>query len=485
MNRVAAAAMVVLVEGLVCASGWAQATPAGHLEFADKVRLVNCQPSTTRPGFRAQFNVVDAQGAPLSIEYPPAENLRGLTRIYVDNQELEPFFAVSQATRAEAVRGRVALILVDTSGSMNARMASGQTRFQTAQAALGRFFDTFDEKADRVAIVPFDSHDVERRIRSAQFARSKADALAAVSALPPPQTTNNTAIYSAVVTGLDVLTSQARAVAAPGTASPEMLLVLMTDGKNEVLRGDDPGLLDGAMGLQRAAEAVKASGIQVIGVGFGDPGSIDENAMRQVSTSLFLASNLDQLTQVFSVARTLLTNRIHATFASPFDYLSSLEGRTLRIRASLTLPNGQKFESTEQVWAAPQIGVPAYEGACETDELRTALALVPSGNYLMSLIRPVLVFAGLGTLLLVLWFWVPRLVWADQYVGRVPMKVTSRWDVAGARGGRQDQTPRRPAPPGFQTRNVKDAAPRGPSDMTRADFSKSRLQKRPDARDPV
>jgi hypothetical protein len=48
-------------------------------------------------------------------------------------------FAVAQSGDTQAVRGRIALILVDISGSMNQRMRSGQTRFETAKAALAQF----------------------------------------------------------------------------------------------------------------------------------------------------------------------------------------------------------------------------------------------------------------------------------------------------------------------------------------------------------
>jgi len=35
----------------------------------------------------------------------------------------------------------------------------------------------------------------------------------------------------------------------------------------------------------------------------------------------------------------------------------------------------------------------------------------------MALLRPVLVFAGLGVSILILWFWVPWLVWPERYMG--------------------------------------------------------------------
>src|SRR5579863_7494892 len=397
---------------LLVSAGFSQ---SGKLEFADRPRLVSCDPSTSKPCFRLKFNVVDSQGAPLSLNLPPNQDLRGQMKTTLDNQEIAPFYAVAQSGGGQIVRGRVALILVDISGSMNIRLASGKTRFQTAQEALQQFVEGFDESVDRVAIVPFESHNVAEPINNAVFARKKADALAQIESLPVPGPKNNTALYSAVVLGLQVLTKQVAAT--PG--SVEAMMILMTDGKNEVYKGDDPGLLDGPAGLEQVANAVRSSGTQVIGIGFGAPGSadVDEVALRQLSTKFYMAQDLSTLKQAFTVARTLQTNRMVATFTTPAEDRSSLEGKTLHVSAALNLPGGRQFKSDEQIWAAPEMSVPTFDGKCDTDELKAALQLVPSQVNWLTMLRPVLVFFGLATLLLVLWFWVPRLVWAEQYIG--------------------------------------------------------------------
>ncbi len=342
---------VLLTVGLARDAAWAQ---SGQLDFADKVRLVSCEPSTGKPCFRVKFNVVDAQGSPLNVNFPPNKDLRGKLKVYLDNQEIDPFFAVSQSGDTQTVRGRIALVLVDVSGSMNLKLPSGRTRFETAQSALAQFLQGFDHSVDRVAIVPFESHDVEGRIRAAEFANTSAQASAQISALPSPGPNNNTALYSAVVFGLQVLADQAGSSSkASGASSPESLLVIMTDGKNEILKGDDPGLLDGPAGLKDAANAARTSGVQVIAVGFGDPGSIDKSALDQIGTKAYMANDLEKLTQAFTFARALLTNRIVATFPSPWDDRASLEGRTLQIKATLAVPGGKQFESEERAWMAP------------------------------------------------------------------------------------------------------------------------------------
>ncbi len=403
-----------------------------------------------------------------------------MLKIKLENQEIDPFFAVALTGQTKTVRGRVALIVVDISGSMNIKLPSGRTRFQTAQEAMQQFLDGFDESVDHVAIVPFESHNVAGPINNAQFATTKTDVSSQIEALPVPQPRNNTALYSAIVLGLQVLSKQSAAI--PG--SPETQLIVMTDGKNEVYKGDDPGLLDGPAGLEEAVKAVRSSGTQVIGIGFGSPGSadVDEAALRQLSTKFYMAQDLSTLKQAFTVARTLQTNRMVATFTTQAEDRSSLEGKTLHVSAALNLPGGRQFQSGEQIWAPPEMSVPTFDGKCDTDELKAALQLVPTSGNWLPLLRPVLVFFGLATLLLVLWFWVPRLVWAEQYIGTFAIQGGSRrWADKSQVRSKSPARPSRSAPPGFETRKGGAQPPRAPADRTvvQPDFSMSRLQKRP------
>jgi hypothetical protein len=258
-------------------------------------------------------------------------------------------------------------------------------------------------------------------------------------------------------------------------SAPEALLIVMTDGSNEILRGDDPGLLQGAGGLEEAARRVQAADAQVIGVGFGNSSEIDENALRRISKKYFAASTADALTRVFSVARTLLNSRIIATFSSPWPDRSSLAGRTLHVSTELRLANGTSLVSGETIWSTPQIGVPLFEGKCDAVEMAALLdRSPPPSSGILPVLRPILVFIGLGALLIVLWFWVPRLVWPEQYIGAVPG--TLRWS-AGVTDS--DRNWRR-APPGFGTSATRPAE-RTPKDSTivhpDADFTRTRLER--------
>ncbi|HZS50074.1 MAG TPA: vWA domain-containing protein [Bryobacterales bacterium] len=460
---------------------WAQGQTA-HLEFSDKLRLVNCEPTSSSPCFRIRANIVDAQGAPVSPALPPPAQLAKNLTVRADDLEVTPFYAVAGSSGATVARSRIALILIDISGSMNEPMGTGQSRFAAATSAALQFLDGFENGTDRVAIVPFESHQVIQTIRAAKFASTVEEARQQVRSLPAPQPKNNTALFSAVDASLDVLAAQMAAA----QTSPETMLVVMTDGKNDVRQGDDLGLLSGPSGLATVANKVKASGIQVVSVGIGDNQSIDSDAMRQISTQFYLVSDAESLKRVFSLARKLLVNRIQATFTSPWADRASLAGKTLHVRLSLKLANGEQISSNEIVWSTPQMGVPLFEGKCEAPEMKALLAQAtpPSTGGWWALLRPVLVFVSIGVTILVMWFWVPRLVWPEQYLGELPATASGgRW--SGQTQIRRTTTgPRRNAPPGFDATSAGRAgAQRGPGDATivrpRTDFgTRTRLEGR-------
>ena len=458
----------------------------GRLDFADEIRMVSCDPAASVPCFRIQLNIVDGQGKPLGLELPAPDKLASSLTVKIGEQEITPFYATIPSDATVATRGRVALILIDISGSMNRVLATGQTRFDAAKSALEHYLTGFQDGLDEVAIVAFESHGVVAGIKAAKFASTKDEALQQVNALPAPKPKNNTGLYSAVDVGLDVL-KERLAGAGGGAGAPEGLLVVMTDGANEVYKGDDPGLLAGDDGLALVGGRVAASGLNVVGVGFGDVSQIDEKALSRLSTKYYMASDLEGLKKIFTMARTVLRNRVRAMFASPWPDRASLAGRDLHVMARLKLPTGETLTSREKIWETPQIGVPLFAGKCEAPELLAAIHVSPpSGGGWMALLRPVLVFAGLGVLILILWLWVPRLAWPEQYIGIAPS--SARWAEQAQAGGGGARAAG-PAPPGFAGTGPGGMRPpvRAPQEKTvlypRTDvtgMTRTRLEVRPD-----
>ena len=463
------------------------------LDFAEPLKLVSCEPASTVPCFRMKLNLVDGTGQPYNAQLPPPDKLASQITVTIGGQQVTPFYATSAGESVAKVKGRAALVIVDNSGSMKKILPTGQTRFDAAKMAVKSFLGQFEEGVDRVAVVPFESHLVQERIRSAVFARTRSAAIAQVDGLPEPELRNNTALFSAVVFGIETLRDALPRLEKEMGEAPEAMVIVLTDGNNEVLRGDDPGLLAGPAGMDEAARYARQSPFPVIAIGFGEPGALDEAALRQISTKYYLASDYEGLRRIFTFTRTFLNNRLAATFSSPYPDRASLAGQNLPVTAELRLPNGQVLKSPETLWSAPQMGVPVYAGKCTPDEMKAVLQALPVSAGWTSIVRPLGVFVGLALLLLLMWHWLPRLVWPEQFIGVMPGTGAGQAKWASQTRIVNGVIAGRPAPPGFQKgpggvamppRSAADATVVNP--QAHRDFSQTRLGNRqgPGPREP-
>jgi Ca-activated chloride channel family protein len=446
------------------------------LEFAEKPIMVNCS-LANGPCFRLKFNIVDQKGSPAPVELlAPGQLAQSLT-IHMGDRTTSPFFASADSDGKRGnIRPRVALILIDVSGSMNTRLKSGQTRFEAAKAGASIFVNGFEDGIDRLAVAPFGSQHVEETIRSTRFAVTKEGARGEILTLPTPEPKTNTALYSAVSVALDVLGAAARDV--PG--SPETMLLVMTDGENDVRRGDDAGLLAGGQGLETVVRKVQDSGIPVDAIGFGNKNEIDETALRRIGTRYNMTEDPEDLKRLFTVARALLNSRMRVTLESPWTDRASLAGRIIPFTAELRLPNQEVLRSGEITWSTPQMGVPAFQGRCDEAEAR-ALLIRPKppdtiGWLGRAVLRPLLVFLGLSLLLLALWFGLPRLIWPARYEQDAAALRPDRWvSQTQVEPGAHFRKP----PPGFDKRK-QEGPERAPSDKTvvrsREDFNTTRTR---------
>src|SRR5690349_7453970 len=112
-----------------------------------------------------------------------------------------------------------------------------------------------------MAIVAFESRGVAAGVRRASFLTTRSAVKEAVESLPEPSS-GNTGLCSAAIEAIARIEQEATA---PGTAGAQRLLVVLTDGKNDVRAGDDPGLETNVDAVRRAA---RASGMQIITIGF-------------------------------------------------------------------------------------------------------------------------------------------------------------------------------------------------------------------------
>jgi len=439
-----------IFSGIACAAlmvsfASAQNPPASSLRFTQNVKLLDCEPVTRVPCFRIGFSALAPDGTPARIPaLTPSQMAYNLT-VDLGERTVKPFFvSLPSETSAPAVT-RLTLFLIDTSGSMNRQLPNGETRFRAAKAAISRFLQDFENGVDRVAVVGFESHGVVRAIRSARFATSRGDAQSEVDVLAEPRPHNNTGLYSAVDVGTDVLREQIKTL--PG--AHEALLFLLTDGDNDVQesRGDDRDLLSGASGLRIVVQEVRDNpDIRVIAVGIGSPKEVNQDALSQISSKFTMITDADALMRAFKhPAPTMQAKDIVATFAAPWPDRASLAARTIHLRVQMKLPTGEEFNSDELTWTAPEVGQPVFDGRCDAREGQVLLgsSLESGKTFWRSVFRPVLVFAVWGAVLLILWFWVPPLIWGQEYAGVISESDRARWE--------EGATARHASPPGGGT----------------------------------
>ena len=461
------AAASALGQTLEPAAGGAKA-----LKFVEPLRIEDCSPVTPTPCFFTTFAPVDAAGQPAAVALPPKDSLLDAVTLQVNGIGTAPFYVTTGAGPANSLKRSVVLIEIDISGSMNDRAAGATSRFEAARAAITDYLQSTQEGIDRVAIVPFESHQVVPTIQSAVFSSRRSDLVAQVAALPSPSPKNNTALYQAVFTGVETLE---REVARTGKAGDvDARLIVMTDGKNEVLKSDDANLLNGPLGLEQASAKVRASALDIVGIGFGEPSKIDQPALAQLSKRHFLAQNSSELQQIFRATQTLHPAQITVGFLSPWPDRQSLTARDVAVGAVLTLPGGEALPSGAEQWHAPAVGVPLFRSHAGSEEMQALIRRTPPPlTAWNTLVRGILVLFGFSALLLLLWFWVPRLIWSGGV-----MPPVQRWSKSASVQASGAQVRPTKAPAGFSSAGEKVISQRSPGQVTqvqpRGDFSKTR-----------
>ena len=462
-------ALALAVAALALHPAYARETQAS-LDFLSKPVLIECEAEGAEPCFRMKFDFVDDTGKPINLRLPSAGQLASHIEIQVDDQTLKPFYAAVIGNSSSQVRQpQITLLLFDISGSMLTTDFGGQSRFEAAKGAAAEYLKDFADGQDLVAIVPFASRDVEKTIAAARFVNTQAAAQAELDTLPAPQSRNNTALYSAVRAAVETLRQQQRA------DNVQERLILLTDGKNDVQprSGDDKGLLGGPDGLAAAAAAVQQSGIDVLPIGLGDRRSIDEVAMARLGTRPPLITfDLETLHKAFQIQQTSQDGSIQVTVQAPASLGSRalLAGRVIHFRAKLSLPDGSILvENRQALWVAPPVATPPFEAEATEQEQRAFLtnARVDRGNFLIFL-RPFIIFAGFATLLAILWFGLPRMLWPERYDARSARPVRAEYWPGGERTSRRNDPPAvRSAPPGFENAGRGARAPlRSPGERT-------------------
>ena len=482
-------ATCLLGAGTFAAAAQTPASQAGkpvRLNTTAAPQLVDCAPVTQTPCMSAGVVPVDASGKPAPVQLPPPGELAKAFRLHDGDVEITPFYASAGLGPDAAQHDSVVLMLVDISGSMNEPAPGSASRFEAVKTAIGQFIGDMQEGSDRIAIVPFESHNVIATIRSAVYASTKAEAMQQLNALPAPGAKNNTALYQAVFSGVQSLQSETQDLKQRGGAGGvEYLphLIVMTDGKNEVFPGDAPNLLNGDLGLQQAAAAVQASHQDVIGIGFGDRTAIDGNALQKLSTRFQYATDANQLLAALHIARTAVSHAIQLVWLLPVSHRAYLAGKDQNWTPELTLPSapGQPLLGDPLRVVMPAIAAPLYARHANPQEMQALIAQQPPLGADWSLVVfHLLLFLVLALLLVALWYWVPRLVWGDAHQQPLPAN-NRRWasDKSGVTSASGVQIRSSNLPAGFEPAGAAGPLRRSAAQSTqvqpRSELSRTRL----------
>jgi Mg-chelatase subunit ChlD len=352
------------------------------------------------------------------------------------------------------------LVLVDISGSMK-----GQG-IELTRSALRTFISELPRGSVRIAVAPFASRNLASQIRAAAFTDPQS-ALAQVDALPQPE--GNTGLYSAVEIGSEVVKGALQS--APKDAWGALLVI--TDGRNDVRPGDDPGLLSGAAGREAAINAVASSGsyLWLVGIG-GAPDGADLQALAGTHGERYLvAEDPLLLHRVFTGIRDALFTTRALTYPAPTWARARLARGVFPMTVSRGDGRGCCAPAVAGRWTPPLYALPAFSGVADSGTAAAhAIASFEQGEAPVG--SNVLVFGFFALVALVLWFVLPGMLWPHESVEVTGPTVKLANSVA-APAAAPRSSPRPPpengaAADGGVRRGVTEVPPRKPTDVTGA-----------------
>jgi hypothetical protein len=367
--------------------------------------------------------VLQAEPATLHRCAPGSASACLSTSVDLSPAAIKRLVALDSAELASAWRGRLAssgdlfaigrpgsiadrderlLVLLDVSGSMRG------AKIGAARLVLREFVDqlaTLQARSVRMAVAPFGTVDVAARITDAPFVGLDS-ARFAIDRLPSPAR-ENTALYSAIALGAKRLGAEVRRAGPRGAG----LLLVITDGDNDVGRGDDPALLAGESGLRTATTTVDESQVWLGVVAIG---ALDQRALEQLAGARGSVFSVPATPSAFQLSEPL--SRLRRVLQTRWDLQVRLgpTGRTDLGRqiSLLGIDVGSAPTWTAAAvagWRPPFAALPAYLSpagsgmASDRGGLTGALGLwLPLAFVLLLLIQ--------------LWIVIPRVLWPDAPV---------------------------------------------------------------------
>src|SRR5215468_1307959 len=397
-----------------------RAEKAQDIRPAERVELLALDENDPRPYFHAELKFAN----PDQVKLPTrSEDLQKLIKVREagslfmrDGKEFTPFKVSNRATEGKLD----VMMLFDLSGSMITGSLGGRTRLDAAKDAARVLVEKF-RPGDRIAIAPFESHEVRARIENAVFAETPEAAEAQIGSLQARRD-GNTALYSATIFALNRLQRLKKK-----EADRQYMLVILTDGKNDLREGDDPETLQRKDDLNGVIKKLYETNIQTFAIGVGD--AIDADALKQM---VFPQENTEQyskaedtrsLAKFLAGAKQSLNEQIGILFFTRRRDYHDLKSLNFRVQIK-TLD--EKILQGVIPWNCRAAAGCAPDRTMEREEMRLATesaeAPQPPPEQWKELLWLLLRFAIALVILAGLWWGIPKIIWPVTPLPHIPVR---------------------------------------------------------------
>ncbi len=400
------AALISLVA--LCGAG-CRAEKAQDIRPAARIELLTPDETDPRPHFHAEIKFATSDQVKLPAraeELQKRIKVREAGSLFMrEGKDFVPFKVVNRAAEGKLD----VMMLFDLSGSMITGYLGGRARIEAAKDAARVLVDRF-RPGDRIAIAPFESHDVKAKIAGAVFAETREEAEAQIARLQA-RNDGNTALYSATIFALDRLQRLRK-----GNADRQYALVVLTDGKNDVREGDDPEVLRRNDDLGDVIEKLNETNIQTFTIGVGD--GADAGALREMVFPLenkeqyANAGDAQSLARFLSGAKQSLAEQIGIWFFTRRrDYR---EMKSLNFKVQVETLDGKILQGVIP-WSCNAAAGCAPDRTMEREEMRLvterADAPQPPSAQWKELLWLLARFAIALAILAGLWRLIPKIFW--------------------------------------------------------------------------
>jgi Mg-chelatase subunit ChlD len=448
---------------LLCLSG-CQAEKARDVLPAERVELLTLDQNDPRPYFHAELKFAVADNVKLpgrSEDLQKRIKVREAGSLFArEGRDFIPFKASNRSTEGKLDM----MMLFDLSGSMTTNNLGSRSRLDAAKEAARVLIDKF-RPGDRIAIAPFESHNVRAQIDNAVFAETDRDVEAQIDRLQARRD-GNTALYSATIFALDRLQRIKK-------TDRQYMLVVLTDGKNDLRPGDDPETLQRKDTLDDVIKRLNETNIQTFTIGVG--AGVDAAALREM---VFPRENKEQysnaadtqtLAKFLAGAKQSLTRQIGILFFTRRRNYHEL--KTLNFKVQVETLDGKILQGFIP-WDCRAAAGCAPDKTMELEDMRLvtdrADAPQPPAPQWKDALWLLIRFAAALAILAGLWWGVPKIVWPATPLPQIPVRrgmklppsrgaqksrvAPSAQDAQGSPGGRPGAPPRR----GFDETRIYD-----------------------------